>query len=116
MTIGFVMQDEQMACIHRGLNGRRFILVHEGYRYRLIGSLYHRRPSLWMFIRTLKDLDAATERSARQAERGVPPPAKKRKWRQMDQRIRRLKRDYTSGVKTVTEYWAAIMLIIHNFV
>jgi hypothetical protein len=34
MTIGFVMQDEQMACIYRGLNGRGFILVHEGNRCR----------------------------------------------------------------------------------
>jgi hypothetical protein len=33
MIIGFTMQVEQMACIHRGLNGRGFILVHEGYRY-----------------------------------------------------------------------------------
>ena len=39
-----------------------------------------------------------------------------RKWRRLERRIARLKRDYNQGFRTLPEYWAAVQFLVHNVV
>ncbi|KAL8586982.1 hypothetical protein ACOMHN_062393 [Nucella lapillus] len=67
-----------------------------------------RHPSLWTFLRHQKDSQAKLELRANAADRGDPRPPRKRKWRQLESRIRLLKRQYEAGDRTLTEYWEAV--------
>lgn len=72
------------------------------------------RPSLWYFISKLKDVDATSERAARNAERGLPPPPKRRQWRVLEERIARLRADYMAGRRSLVEYWHALTYIMRS--
>lgn len=74
------------------------------------------KPSIWFFINHLKDVDAVNERSALNAERGVPPPSQRRKWRLLEQRIARVKDDYVTGRRDLVQYWSAMKHVVHRFV
>ncbi|GFN83399.1 flywch-type Zinc finger-containing protein 1 [Plakobranchus ocellatus] len=67
-----------------------------------------RHPSLWTFLRHQKDSQAKLELQADAADRGDPCPPRKRKWRQLESRIRLLKEQYEEGNRTLTEYWKAV--------
>lgn len=75
-----------------------------------------RHPSIWLFIRRLKDEQKQTDVKILAVERADPPPPQKRKWRQFNERLRRLKESYNVGDRTLNEYWEAVKHIIHNFV
>lgn len=91
-------------------------MLFAGFHNRLNDGIGCVRPSLWFFINYLKDVQVTNERTARNAERGVPPPAKKRKWRVLDSRITRLKADYMSGRRSVVQYWSAMSHIVRSFI
>jgi hypothetical protein len=67
-----------------------------------------RRPSLWHFIRRLKDEETRIRRTVRQVRAGVLQPSRRAKWRRLEERIQRLKDNYIQGIITLTEYWDAI--------
>ena len=75
-----------------------------------------RHPSLWIFLRKLKDLQRQTEMSMIAGERGDAPPPRRRKWRHLERRIQRLKRQYNNGQRTLAEYWQAITYAMKQFV
>jgi DNA-binding ferritin-like protein (Dps family) len=56
----------------------------------------------------LKDEQGNTESSVEAAKRGDAPPARKRKWRNMERRLIRLKQEYRNGVMSMEEYWDAV--------
>lgn len=74
-----------------------------------------RHSSLWTFIRHQKDSQANVEVQADAADRGDPPPPRKRKWRQLEARIQRLKRQYEAGDRTLNEYWKAVAHCVTDF-
>ncbi|KAK5870506.1 hypothetical protein PBY51_003448 [Eleginops maclovinus] len=67
-----------------------------------------RHPSLWFFIRRLKDEQRLVEAQCGIAERGDPAPTQRRKWRRMEERLQWLWRQYRRGARTLEEYWAAV--------
>jgi hypothetical protein len=73
------------------------------------------RPILWSFIRMIKDEEALIARSAREARRGLPPPARKAKYRKLEHQIQELKRKYTNGTKNLYDYWSALAHLICTF-
>ena len=74
-----------------------------------------RHPSLWTFLRHQKDFQATLEVQLDASDRGDRPPARKRKWRKLEERIVRLKREYENGERNLTEYWKAISHCIAQF-
>jgi hypothetical protein len=74
-----------------------------------------RHPNIWIFLRQMKDEEKRCRITLRAAERGDPTPKGKRCYRQVQKRIRHLKKDYRSGRRNLKQYWAAISYAVHNF-
>lgn len=74
-----------------------------------------RHPNLWNFLRKLKDERRHSRHVLQAALRGDAPPARKRCFRLLQERIERLKDDYNSGHRTVEAYWAAVAHVVHHF-
>jgi hypothetical protein len=67
-----------------------------GFHQKWNSSVDRRHPSLWIFIRKMKDEQTNIEVSAAAAQNGnlPPPPPQKRKYRQMEKNIKRRRRQY----------------------
>ena len=79
----------------------------EGYHSRLNKFVEVRHPSLWVFIRKLKDIQLLSKRSITSAVRGHTPPPRRRKWRVLENRLIQLKQDYTNGNRDINSFWTA---------
>jgi hypothetical protein len=55
------------------------------------------------------------EVSATVALDGEDPPRRRRKWRRLEARIRRLKLEYNEGPRNIQEYCGAIVRVIKNY-
>ena len=73
-------------------------------------------PSIWIFIRHLKDEQRSTTQSVRAADAGETPEPRRRKWRQMEGRINRLKRQYRNGQRDLSQYWDGMVHVIRDYV
>ena len=93
-----------------------FVSIFLAFHRRWNQKLERRRPSLWVFIRMLKDEQRLVGVTTRAAERGEARPPQRKKWRDMEESIGRLKREYSQGERTVEEYWNAVLHSVHNFV
>ena len=62
-----------------------------------------------------KDEQRLLETVTGMAERGERPPAVRRKWRTLDERIKRLKRQYRRDERTLEQFWEAVQHVIVNF-
>ncbi|VDI25242.1 Hypothetical predicted protein [Mytilus galloprovincialis] len=71
-------------------------------------SVAVRHPSLWTFIRCMKDQQGSVETSIDAANRGDNPPKRRRKWREMENRLQRLKQEYMNGTRNLMDYWDAV--------
>ncbi|KAL8585512.1 hypothetical protein ACOMHN_051397 [Nucella lapillus] len=59
--------------------------------HRALGDVIHvRHPSLWSFLRVLKDRQAVAEQQLAAARRGQAPPTRRRKWRVLEANLIRL--------------------------
>ena len=67
-----------------------------------------KHPSLWIFLRHLKDRQAIVEATLDGAQRGDTPPPRRRKWRNLERRLQRLKDEYTNGDRDLNSYWDAV--------
>ena len=65
-------------------------------------------PSLWLFIRHLKDRQTLTEETIMLAERGDAPPRRRRKWRILETSLVRLKAQYNGGNRNIESFWSAV--------
>lgn len=92
-----------------------FVSVDIGYHNRWNRQVGVRHPNLWVFIRKLKDEQRHCRRVLRAADRGDAPPASKRCYRLLQQRITRLRDDYCAGHRTIGSYWKAVAHAIHSF-
>lgn len=93
-----------------------FCICVSAYHNRLGHVVGRTRPSLWILIRHLKDEEVAALTSARQARHGHPPPARRRKYRVLEERIVRLKDDYNVGRLSLRDYWSAVTHVLGSFV
>ena len=90
-------------------------MIVSGFHNRWNSSLDRRHPSLWVFIRRLKDEQRLVETVCALAERGERPPPVRRKWRRQEERLKRLRRQYRRDERTLEQYWAAVQHLIVNF-
>ncbi|KAK5854116.1 hypothetical protein PBY51_015213 [Eleginops maclovinus] len=87
----------------------------EAFHHRWNTGVERRHPSLWVFIRRLKDEQRRLETQCGIAERGDPAPQQRRKWRRLDERLQRLRRQYRRGVRTLDAYWEAVQYCMVQF-
>jgi predicted patatin/cPLA2 family phospholipase len=86
----------------------------EGYHNRLSAKSDRHKQSLWFMIRVLKDEERYIRMTLRRADMGVPPPKRKLKYRRLERSIKRLKRQYRHGRKSLEDYWQAVThLMVH---
>jgi hypothetical protein len=71
-----------------------------------------RHPSLWTFIRHMKDAQAELEASFDAIANCASPPTSRLKWRRMEARINQLKRQYNRGQRRLKDYWRAVCHVI----
>ncbi|KAL8614056.1 hypothetical protein ACOMHN_026273 [Nucella lapillus] len=77
--------------------------------HRALGDVIHvRHPSLWSFLRVLKDRQAVAEQQLAAARRGQAPPTRRRKWRVLEANLIRLKNAFRNGDRNLQEYWRAV--------
>lgn len=86
-----------------------------GFHNRWNRAIGVRHPNLWIFIRQLKDEQRRCQRIVRDANRGHPPPKRKRRFRLLQERLTRLKTSYRNGNNTLEEYWKAVSHAVHEF-
>ncbi|KAL8569110.1 hypothetical protein ACOMHN_055026 [Nucella lapillus] len=73
-----------------------------------------RRPNIWVFLRVLKDQQALSEnRSTFEAvRRGELPPRRRKKWRNLEERLKELKRQYNTGARNLDQFWSALIYLV----
>ena len=99
---------------HRDMNTRTNNIV-ESFNNALNSAVMVRHPSIWLFIRHLKDFHATSQIQIRNANRGVPRPTRRRKWRQIEQNLLRLKAQYINGQRSLNSYWKNVCYYIKDF-
>ena len=75
-----------------------------------------RHPSIWVFIRRLKDEQRLVETQCGMSERGERAPQQRRKWRRQEERLRRLRRQNRNNQRTLDQYWDAVQYLMVNFI
>ena len=83
------------------------VVTSSGYHNRLGERTERHKQSLWVVIRVLKDEERLVRLAAQRVDMGFPTP-KKLKYRKLEHRIRKLKRQYRHGQKSLYEYWDAV--------
>ena len=74
-----------------------------------------RHPSLWTFIRCLKNQQSSLEASIDAVNRGDAAPKRKRKWRNLEARLLRLKEEYVNVIRNLEDYWNAVCNCVVSF-
>ena len=87
-----------------------------GFHHKWNSTLGRYHPSIWYFIRALKDEQKITEISIQAARRGDPLPKRRLKWRRLEARIVRLKEEYNNGAINVDDYWNGVTNLVGHFV
>ena len=80
----------------------------EGWHHSFNQTVGKSHPNLFEFITALKTEQAATELTKRTAMQGAQPPATKKKYRERAAAIRTLQEEFTSGIRTLDEYFSAV--------
>lgn len=86
----------------------------ESYHSRWNKAVGVRHPSLWQFIRVLKDQQAVNNVNIRAIRNGEEPPRRRRKWRLLENRIETLKTRYNQGDMNINAYWRAVCHLIYE--
>ena len=94
---------------------KKFVYVCIGYHNRWNGVVGVRHPNIWIFLRKLIDEETHCRHTLRAVERGEAPPKRQRRYRILQKKIHRLKREYQSGRKNLSRYWKAISYLVHQY-
>ena len=89
--------------------------VFVGYHSRWNGVVGVRHPNIWIFLRKLIDEEKHCRHTLRTVERGEASPTRQRRYRILQKKIHRLKRDYRAGRKNVSQYWKAMSYLVHQY-
>ena len=84
----------------------------ESYHRRWNQAVGVRHPSLWAWIRVLKDQYAINQAEMRKVRDGRPAPRRRLKWRRLENRVSDLKNQFTAGGLTLGQYWDAVKYLI----
>ena len=80
----------------------------EGFHSRVNRLLPHRHPNIYRFVELIKGIEKCERAKLIQINAGAPPPPRRRVYRELDTRVRRLKQQLTDRTKTPLQYLDAI--------
>jgi hypothetical protein len=86
-----------------------------GFHNRWNKTVDVRHPNLWVFVRKLKDEEVTVRSRLHAAERGDPAPTRKRRYRLLEDQIKRVQHEYQHEARTVNSYWRAVANAVHHF-
>ena len=89
---------------HRRMDTRTTNFI-KCFHHKLNSGVMVRHPSLWVFIRQLKDFHASSEMKQYNAEMGLPRPRRKRKWPTLEESLLRMKGQLSDGERNLYAYW-----------
>ena len=87
----------------------------EGWHHKLNCDIGRSHPNVHKLVDILRKEQASTETTIQQALLGVAPPPRRRKYRQLDSCLQRVRRSYELGVYTTEAYLTAIQHIVHHY-
>lgn len=73
-----------------------------------------RKSNIWTVLRQMKDEQRRAVRLIRFSDRGQEVHMRRRKWRNLEAKITRLRKQYERGTMSLQNYWDAISHVIHN--
>ena len=85
----------------------------EGWHNSFRQSVGKCHPSIFEFITKLKEEQAATDLTRRNALLGAAPPTTKKKYRNREASIKTLKEEFADGTRTLSEYFSAVRRHVH---
>lgn len=63
----------------------------------------------------MKDEERRIRRVIHAMNRGDTPPTRRRTYRQLQRRVKRLKEEYVAGNRRLSSYWRAVAHVAHEF-
>ncbi|XP_046575249.1 uncharacterized protein LOC124283263 [Haliotis rubra] len=84
----------------------------EGFHSRMNRSLPHRHPNIFRFVEVIRRIQMADRARLRQFDFGAAPQSRKRVYREIDNRILRLKDTLSRGEKTPLQFLDAVASLI----
>ncbi|XP_071080618.1 uncharacterized protein [Haliotis cracherodii] len=93
---------------HHETEGPRTNNSLEGFHCRLNQSLPHCHPNIFRFIEVIRRIEHAERSRLVQVNFGAAPPSRKRVYREIDNRIIRLKDHLRLGQKTPVQFLDAV--------
>ena len=81
----------------------------EGWHNRLKRIVKKPHPNIYELIDVFKREQAASEVTLQQLETGANPPPWKKKYRQLEQRVERIKEKMSAGQMSISKYLDAIL-------
>ena len=87
----------------------------EGFLSRWNSKIGRHHPNLWHLIKKLQEEEHFAQLDKRRATDGINPPSRKRKWRDLEERISNMKAQLARGDRTLEGYWKAVSHIMMEF-
>ena len=72
-----------------------------------------RHPSIWVFVRVLKDQHSINDVKINDIRNGRAPPTRRPKWRRLEERIINLKSRFVNGNLSLEDYWESSEICHH---
>ena len=87
----------------------------EGWHSRMNKGLRHHHPNIYILTSYLRREQAVMELTLQRARLGGAPKSQRRKYRELDQRLTRIREGFRQGDSTVEEFLDSLMHIVHRF-
>ena len=100
--------------VHKREMDRRSNNAVESYNNRWNRLIGNRHPSLWTFIRILKDEQRIHERRVEQMYNGVMAPIRRLKWRRTEEKLKKLTQQFYYGERTLEMYWRVVTHLVND--
>ena len=87
----------------------------EGWHNKFNAVISWPHPNIYQLVDVIREEQAVTELTAVQLEAGSQPPRKRRRYTAVDERLAKLKKDYTEGDKTIDQYIVGVAYNLSTF-
>jgi hypothetical protein len=87
----------------------------EGWHNRLNRAVRRHHPNVLDLVEVLREEQAAIDTTVEAARQGVPPPRRRRKYREIDERLQNLRADFTDGTLNPERFLYLCRNTVHNF-
>lgn len=87
----------------------------EGWHSKLNRAIGKIHPGIHELIKVLKVEQSTTDATVQRARLGAAPPPRRKKYRQLDERLDRLTQNFRAGEYTVNDFLDCMRHIVHHY-